>query len=188
MQEATGTSEHRELAERFRRGDEDALRQLHLRYGAAVFRLAAGSLPSTAEAEDVAQATFVAAWLGQRTFDPDRGSLLSWLLAIARRQVADQLRVRYRELRVLESMRHVSTDAPVAPDTERLAERIAVADGLAGLPAEQRLVLKLAFFDDLTHQQIADRVALPLGTVKSQIRRGMATLRRRWEAEVRTGC
>jgi RNA polymerase sigma factor (sigma-70 family) len=70
---------------------------------------------------------------------------------------------------------------PAASD--HVIERLIVADALAGLSDEQRQVLALAFYDDLTHPQIADVTGLPLGTVKSHLRRGMATLRQRWEVD-----
>jgi RNA polymerase sigma-70 factor (ECF subfamily) len=172
-----------ELTDRFWRGDEQALRQVYDRFGPAVFHLANGALPTRADAEDVTQATFVAAWLGRGTFDPDRGSLLGWLLGIARRQAIDRLRVRSREQRVAESVQAQPDPAPVLADPDRVVDRLVVADGLAQLPPEQRRVLQLAFYDDLTHQQISAVTELPLGTVKSHIRRGMASLKHRWEVD-----
>jgi RNA polymerase sigma-70 factor (ECF subfamily) len=181
--------EEHELAERFRLGEEQAVRHVYHRYGRAVFHLAAGGVASTADAEDVTQATLVAAWLGRATFDPQRGSLLGWLLGIARRQVVDRHRSRAREQRIAETVR-AQPELPAAAGPERVLDRLLVADGLASLPAEQRRVLELAFFDDLSHRQVADLTGLPLGTVKSQIRRGMASLKQRWTVEggpARTG-
>ncbi|QSB14124.1 sigma-70 family RNA polymerase sigma factor [Natronosporangium hydrolyticum] len=172
-----------ELTGRFRDGDEQALRQVYDRYGPAVFHLATGALPTAADAEDVTQATFVAAWLGRGTFDPDRGSLLGWLLGIARRQAIDRLRVRSRERRVAETVQAQPAPQSAPADPDRVVDRLVVADGLAQLPPEQRRVLELAFYDDLTHQQISAVTELPLGTVKSHIRRGMASLKRRWEVD-----
>ena len=171
------------LAEAFRGGDPTALRQMYDRFGGAVFHLALRTLGSGADAEDVTQTTFVAAWQGRETFDPARGSLLGWLLAIARRKVVDRLRAVARENRIEDAVRALpeATDPAAAP--ERVVDRLVVADELAQLPAEQRRVLELAFYDDLTHQQIAAVTALPLGTVKSHIRRGMARLRQRLEVD-----
>ena len=172
-----------ELAGRFRDGDDAALRQMYDRYRMAVFRQVVRSLPTTADAEDVTQATFVAAWLGRRTFDPQRGELLGWLLGIARHRATDQLRARAREQRIAESVRALPDRPAATSDPERMVDRMMVTDALEDLPAEQRRLLHLAFYDGLSHQQIATRSDLPLGTVKSQIRRGLAGLKRRWERE-----
>ncbi|MFI7079945.1 RNA polymerase sigma factor [Micromonospora sp. NPDC049903] len=177
-----GTPED-DLADRFRHGDELALREAYDRYGRAVFHLATSTLVNRSDAEDVTQATFVAAWLGRDTFDPARGSLVGWLLGIARRKVVDRLRSVSRDNRVTEAVRQLPE--PVAPgvDPDVVVDRLVVADELARLPADQRRMLELAFFDDLTHQQIAAVTGVPLGTVKSHIRRGMASLKRRWEVD-----
>ncbi|MEU4568335.1 sigma-70 family RNA polymerase sigma factor [Micromonospora sp. NPDC023956] len=172
-----------DLAERFRAGDEAALREAYDRYGRAVFHLATSTLVNRTDAEDVTQAVFVAAWLGRQTFDPARGSLVGWLLGITRRKVVDRLRVVARESRAVETVRQLPEPEPTGPDPDRVADRLLVADELARLPADQRRMLELAFFDDLTHQQIATVTGVPLGTVKSHIRRGMASLKRRWEVD-----
>ncbi|MEU4624874.1 sigma-70 family RNA polymerase sigma factor [Actinoplanes sp. NPDC023801] len=172
-----------ELAERLRSGDEKALRTAYERHGASVLYLAQRLLGNRADAEDVTQLTFVAAWTGRDGYDPQRGTILSWLLGIARRKVVDRLRSAARDERVTETVRaQLAPDA--APETpERILDRLIVADELGRLPDEQRRSLELAFYDDLTHPQIAAVTGLPLGTVKSHIRRGMASLRRRWEVD-----
>jgi RNA polymerase sigma-70 factor (ECF subfamily) len=167
----------------FRAGDERALRQAWERYGPAVLHLAMRSLASAADAEDVTQATFVAAWMGRAGFDPERGSLLGWLLGIARRKVIDQIRASARDDRITDSVKRMTGAAPVEPPPDRVVERLVMADEMARLPGEQRRVLELAFYDDLTHPQIAAVTGLPLGTVKSHLRRGMARLRDRWEVD-----
>jgi RNA polymerase sigma factor (sigma-70 family) len=171
-----------ELAERLRDGDDTALRTAYDRHGAAVLYLAQRLLGNRADAEDVTQLTFVAAWAGRDGYDPQRGTMLSWLLGIARRKAIDRMRSAARDDRVTETVR-----AQLVPQTtetpERVVDRLVVADELGRLPADQRRTLELAFFDDLTHPQIAAVTGLPLGTVKSHIRRGMANLRRRWEVD-----
>jgi RNA polymerase sigma-70 factor (ECF subfamily) len=172
-----------ELAERLRAGDERALRTAYERHGAAVLYLAQRLLGNRADAEDVTQLTFVAAWTGRDSFDADRGTLLGWLLGIARRKTIDKLRSAARDDRLSEAVR-VQLMPPSAEEApERVVDRLVIADEMARLPEEQRRTLQLAFFDDLTHPQIAAVTGLPLGTVKSHIRRGMANLRRRWEVD-----
>jgi RNA polymerase sigma-70 factor (ECF subfamily) len=184
-----------DLSGRFRAGDERALRELFDRHSAAVLHLVTTMLGNASDAEDVVQATFVAAWQGHDTYEPARGSLLSWLLGIGRRKAVDAMRVRARHDRAVETARQVlagsraagsaagSAGSVAEQPVDRLVDRLVVADELAALPAEQRRVLHLAFYDDLTHEKIAAVTGLPLGTVKSHLRRGMARLRGRWEAD-----
>jgi RNA polymerase sigma-70 factor (ECF subfamily) len=175
-------SQDHELAEHFRAGDDHALRLAYDRYGGAVFHLATRLLANRADAEDVTQATFVAAWLGRGTFDPERGGMLGWLLGIARRKAVDRLRLAEREGRVSTAIRALP-EPPPDDSPGRILDRLVVADELAQLPPDQRRALELAFYDDLTHPQISAVTGLPLGTVKSHIRRGMAKLRERWEVD-----
>jgi RNA polymerase sigma-70 factor (ECF subfamily) len=180
-----GLARDDDLAERFVAGDEFALREAYDRFGRAVFHLATKTLANRDDAEDVTQTTFVAAWLGRGTFDPARGSLLGWLLGIARRKVVDRMRARARENRITETVRHQPEAGMSSPgaDPDQVVDRLVIADELAQLPTDQRRMLELAFFDDLTHQQIAQATGVPLGTVKSHIRRGMQSLKRRWEVD-----
>ncbi|GID32516.1 RNA polymerase sigma factor [Paractinoplanes brasiliensis] len=172
-----------ELAERLRAGDETALRVAYERHGSAVLYLAQRLLGNRADAEDVTQVTFVAAWSGRDGFDPQRGTMLGWLLGIARRKAVDRLRAAARDQRTTETVQAQTTVPTVEESPERIVDRLVIADELGRLPDEQRRTLELAFFDDLTHPQIATVTGLPLGTVKSHIRRGMANLRRRWEVD-----
>ncbi|MFD2082330.1 RNA polymerase sigma-70 factor, ECF subfamily [Actinopolymorpha cephalotaxi] len=173
-----------ELAARFVAGDESALREAYSRWGGMVWRLGIRTLPAEVDADDLTQATFVAAWKGRGTFDPAQGRLGPWLLGIARRQLADRLRVLHRERRTLQA---VTATAPASAydgndaHADRVLDRLVVADSLARLGDEQRMVVRLAFYDDLTHTQIASRTGLPLGTVKSHLRRGIERLREHWE-------
>jgi RNA polymerase sigma-70 factor (ECF subfamily) len=171
-----------ELAAAFHRGD-DVLGLIYQRYAPAVFHLATRTLNTAADAEDVTQATFVAVWQGRAGFDPARGTLLGWLLGIARRKVVDHLRAAGRHDRATESARRSTPTGAVEAPADQVVDRLVFADELAKLPPEQRRVLHLAFYDDLTHTQIAAVTDLPLGTVKSHLRRGMARLRERWEVD-----
>lgn len=171
------------LAKSFAAGDDGALRGAYDRFGAAVFHLALRSLRDQADAEDVVQATFISAWRSRETFDRTRGGLLGWLLAIARNKIIDRVRDRQRDRLVEQQAALASGPECSGEEPEQVINQIVVADELQRLPAEQRRLLTLAFYDDLTHQQIAEATGLPLGTVKSHIRRGMASLRQRWEVD-----
>lgn len=173
----------RAIAERFRCGDETVLREAYDRYGGLVHRVGMACLPSHHDAEDATQATFVAAWRGRETYDPGRGTLAAWLLGIARRQAVDRLRVLHRQQDVDAAAVRLAAAYPADPSPERVVDRLVVLDELRRLTDEQRRVVELAFFDDLTHVQIAGVTGLPLGTVKSHLRRGLARLRTRWEVD-----
>ncbi|MGN6608157.1 MAG: RNA polymerase sigma factor [Jatrophihabitans sp.] len=180
----TDEQHRRELADAFVAGHDWALRAAYDEHGPLVYRLALRTLQDASDAEDVTQATFVSAWRGRETFDPVRGSLAGWLVGIARRRAVDVLRARAREVRDLAALTaNLPPTPPVGGDpADRAVDAVVVADELAELPESQRRVLELAFFDDLTHDQIAAATGLPLGTVKSHARRGLLRLRTRLEA------
>ena len=173
------------LAARFASGDEAALRAVYDRYSGLVYRVALGMLRTVSGAEEVTQATFVSAWQGRATFDRRAGSVAGWLIGIARRRAVDELRVMDRNARATQAasdQRDLSVEQS-GPSPDDVVDRMLVADELARLPDSQRRILELAFFDDLTHTQIASLTGLPVGTVKSHIRRGLARLRQRWEVD-----
>ncbi|MEA5363479.1 sigma-70 family RNA polymerase sigma factor [Amycolatopsis sp., V23-08] len=167
-----------DLPWRFAAGEPETLRVVFDRHGPAVQRLARASLRDPADVDDVVQATFVSAWNGRRTYDPEKAGLLAWLLGITRRRIVDLLRARGRQQRDSDAAAAVApAEGFTAESPERVLDRLVVADGLTRLPESQREVLQLAFYADLTHTQIAEQTGLPLGTVKSHLRRGMQNLR-----------
>ena len=170
-----------DLETAFGRGDEDALRRAYDEYGRLVYTLCRRTLGGDAAA-DATQEVFVAAWQRRGQFDPDRGSLAGWLVGIARNKVIDLLRAQSRRPNVVSDGVDGSEPSPNSAGVEDLADRLLLADALSTLPERSRRVLELAFYDDLTHPEIAARTALPLGTVKSDIRRGLSRLRRHLES------
>jgi RNA polymerase sigma-70 factor (ECF subfamily) len=169
-----------ELERAFATGADDALVAAYRRHARMVLALARRTVGPEG-AEDVTQDVFVAAWRSRANFDPDRGSLGGWLAGITRHKVNDALRRTQRaDARVERAGAHADL-APMVPEVDHLAERLLVADGLATLRPEAREVVEMAFYSDLTHEQIAEATGRPLGTVKSQIRRSLGTLRRHLE-------
>jgi RNA polymerase sigma-70 factor (ECF subfamily) len=171
------------LVERFLAGEPAALRELYDRHSAVVHGVALRCLREHHDAEDVTQQVFVRAWRGRATYDPARGPIGGWIMGIARHQIADRLTARTRDAAVTTRVARQTgpTNGTAVPD--HVIEAVVVADELNRLPPQQRTVVRLAFFDDLTHQQIATLTGLPLGTVKSHLRRGLERLRKRWEVD-----
>ncbi|WP_111718695.1 RNA polymerase sigma factor [Homoserinimonas sp. OAct 916] len=168
------------LALAFRSGDERALAAAYARWSTLVHTLALRTLGSTSDAEDVTQQVFISAWRGRSTFDPERGVLGSWLTGITRRRIADALEARSRARRVEEASAEAAMTASHVVDGD-LVDRLVLADELAKLEPIPRKVMTLAFYADLTHAEVAESTGIPLGTVKSHIRRSLTRLRTRLE-------
>ncbi len=163
----------------FRAGDPVALRAAYDNWSPLVYTLALRSLGNVADAEDVTQCTFVDAWRGRLRFDPEKARLPAWIVGIAKHAIADAHEARTR-IRRLEQQLASMVDEHEIHEVD-LADRLLLGDEIARLEPDARQVMSLAFYDDLTHSQIADRLELPLGTVKSHIRRSLHRLRDRLE-------
>lgn len=173
--------EERELYDRFRAGDERALEQIYRRWSPIVFTLALRLLGDRGDAEDVTQKTFVSAWTSRASYDPEKGKISTWLVTITRRRIADTLEARRRVRELQEQLqRFAAAEDASVPDID-LGDRLLLADEIDQLEPDAQRVVRLAFYDDLTHQQIATRLDMPLGTVKSHIRRSLTRLRSRLE-------
>ena len=154
---------------------DEVLRRVWDRYGTLVHTFCVRAVGDRDLAADCVQETFVSAWRSRDRFDPARGSLPGWLLGIARHRVHDA----YRSLARTPRARHEPDDGGAVVDTEpaELVERLLVADALATLAPRPREVLELAFYTGLSQREIADQLQMPLGTVKSDMRRALLRLR-----------
>ncbi|MFD6301196.1 sigma-70 family RNA polymerase sigma factor [Streptomyces sp. NPDC060235] len=169
-----------ELARALVEGDETALAAVYRRWSPLVHTLARRSLGDPREAEDVTQQVFLAVWRGGAGFRPERGTLAGWLVGITWRKIADALAARTRRTDLVGAaggLLALSDTGRAGPEV--VLDRVVVRHELARLPAPQREVLRLAFYEDLTQTQIAQRTGWPLGTVKSHARRGLHRLRHR---------
>ena len=171
-------------------GDQQAFSQLYDRLSSPLYSLALRLLGDAAEAQDALQDVFLQIWRRAATYDPEQSSVFSWAILMTRSRVIDRLRARGRRLRVV-----------VYPGDEARADEVVAADASAGetaadhvnrndeatrvrsilnqLPSDQREAIELAFFSDLTHHEIAQRLKQPLGTIKARIRRGLLRLKER---------
>jgi RNA polymerase sigma factor (sigma-70 family) len=163
-------------------GDHTALPALYQHTVAQVFAIARGVLRSKEDAEEVVCDVYTHAWLRASSFDAGRGSVMSWLAVMARNRALDRLRQR-RDLVSLDDERSDADGAPFMIDAfgpEQILARFqsgtAVHRALKSLTPQRRQLLSLAFFQGLSHQEIANAIGLPLGTVKSHVRRALAAL------------
>jgi RNA polymerase sigma factor (sigma-70 family) len=158
---------------------EDGGKALFDRLGPLVFSYCRRKLADAGRAEEVAQDTFVAAWKSRNSFDPTRASLSTWVMGIARFKVMDAYRASSRTPLPVED----TTDSKPAHlhgssnESDELADRLLVADALAQLGPRAAEAIRLSFYESMTHDEIAVEMGVPLGTVKSDIRRGLLRLR-----------
>jgi RNA polymerase sigma-70 factor (ECF subfamily) len=159
-------------------GDRRAFKALYDATSRRLFGVALLILRRRDLAEDVLQEAYVRVWAQARQFDPERGPALAWLSRIVRNLAIDQIR---RDRGATDDIAdHAETlRAPSAP----LAERADLSRGLSRLKPDQRQILKLAFVQGYTHEELVERLGVPLGTAKSRVRRGLEQLRAYFEAD-----
>ena len=164
------------LVSAIRSGDEQAMAQLYERYSPIVYSVALRVLGDTAGAEDILQEVFMQLWRSPDLFDASRGSLPGWLAVIARNRAIDSLRKRRPESDINEVAVSVVPDLASGAEWSRALEKIRSV--LGSMPTLQRSALEMAFFEGLTHTEIAAKTGEPLGTIKTRIRAGLVNLRK----------
>ena len=164
------------LVSAIRAGDEQAMAQLYDRYSPLVYSIALRVVGETGAAEDVLQEIFLRLWRNPETFDSSRGSLPAWLAVITRNRAIDVLRKRHSKTDLEDVQASVEPD--LASDVERSRVLEKVRSALRSMSQQQRSALELAFFEGLTHTEIAERSGEPLGTIKTRIRTGLLVLRK----------
>ena len=174
------------LDESFAAGDETALAEAYRQFSPLVHTLALRSLRDNAAADDVTQEVFIRVWRSRSAFDPGKARLPAWIVGITRNVITDAQAASMRETRKVLAAVELSPDPEQAAGhaaAEVLADRLLLDGELERLGEPQGSILKLAFYDDLTHSQISQKLDLPLGTVKSHIRRSLSQLRSRLEVD-----
>ncbi len=175
-----------DLIARVKNGNSEALDEIYRRYASPVYSLVWKILQNPEESEDVALDVFWQIWRQASSYDSARGAPPAWIFTLARSRAIDRLRARHRK-----EDRTISFDDPAVVldplDQEATPDQIAsyrqnrdaVREAMKVLSAPQREAVELAFFQGLTHVEIAEKLQLPLGTVKTRIRQGLIRLRRR---------
>lgn len=177
------------VVQRMARGDGDALAELYDRHGRIVFAMAVRILSDRGEAEDLTQDVFTLAWQNAARYDSSRGVVAAWLLVTTRTRAIDRLRSRKVRPRAAghDEVRRMDAIPDAAPSVEWIVagEQAAgrVRSALGNLPPDQRDPLCLAYFEGLSHSEIAERMGTPLGTIKTRIRSGLARLREAMQGE-----
>ena len=166
---------------RIARGDQAAFAELYDRHSRLVFSLALRILQDRADAEDVVQEVFAQVWAQAQRYDASRGAVAAWMLVLTRSRAIDRLRAKRSrpetagEATAAESV----VDGSVTQDLELLsAEQVTrLQRAMQELTEAQRAALELAYYEGLTHVEVAERLAEPLGTVKTRIRQAVFKLR-----------
>ena len=166
----------KELVSRVRAGDQNAMGTLYDRYSPLVYAVGLRVLADSAGAEDVLQEVFMQLWRNPARFDASRGSLGAWLAVIARNRALDAVRKRRYESDIEDIV--VSVEPDLASEADRSRAAKSVRDVLNGMHLAQRQALEMAFFEGLTHREIAAKTGEPLGTIKTRIRAGLLAVRK----------
>lgn len=169
------------LAERLRARDDEALEYVIQTYGQAVYGMARRIVADATLAEEVAQDTFLALWRRPGAFDPDRGSLQSFLLGVARNKGVDLVRREESRRRTRDAlaaeMESTSTEGVGAEQMDEIDQRQEVVEALRELSPAQREAIVLAYFGGRTYREVAEELGIPEGTAKTRLRDGLIKLR-----------
>jgi len=168
------------LVARIRASDQQAMSELYDRYAKIVYAVALRVLQDASTAEDVLQDIFMQLWRNPDAFDGSRGTLAAWLTVISRHRSIDRLRQRRPELNIEDCV--ISGGPDLQDEAERNLVIEKVRSVLAEMNPDQRRALELAYFEGLTHTEIAAKTGEPLGTIKTRIRTGLQQLRAKFAA------
>jgi len=165
------------------RGDSSALEEVYSRYASAVFSMARFMLRDPALAEEATQEVFISVWRKAASYQPTRGTPKSWLMSVAHHRVIDQIRQRRRTPPTTSEgedellWRNLVSPASTEEQAHANIEREHVLEALKELPDEQRQVVLLSYYKGYSHSEIAQRLSVPLGTVKTRLRLALQKLR-----------
>ena len=161
-------------------GDQGAMAELYDRYSSVVYAVALRVLGDTGSAEDVLQEVFLQLWRNPSAFDAARGSLGSWLAVITRNRAIDSLRKRRPETDIEDVVLSVSPDLAGEAELARASQKVRGVMGT--MTPVQRSALEMAYWEGMSHSEIANKTGEPLGTVKTRIRAGLMMLRKAFQS------
>ena len=168
------------LAARLVDSDETALQEMFKRWSRLVHTIARSALGSSADADDVTQQVFIAAWKSRHTLRPSDEALPAWLLGICKFKIADALRSRSRSFR-LQASAEADDQSEHVSHADGVLDKVVVKDALEALGDPRGKILRMVFLEDKTHDVVSKELEIPLGTVKSHVRRGLEKLRNVFE-------
>ncbi len=171
------------LARRLAAGEENALSEVYDRFSRPVFGFLLRYLADRATAEDVQQTVFTEVWQKADSFDPGRGSLLGWIMAIARSRAIDHTRKRVPEPRDPEKTADLIDRNPNPGEIDRLIDAFQFSQLVESLPDEEAELIRFRFQSELSQREISEQTGIPLGTVKSRMVSALGRLRTLMEAE-----
>ena len=177
--ERQGVSPDLAMVTALKSGDQSAVEQLYDRYSPILYAVALRVLGDSGAAEDVMQEVFLQLWRNPGAFDAARGSLGAWLSVITRNRAIDCLRKRRPETDLEEVVVSVAPDLASDADRSRAAEKVRAVLGV--MPSAQRTALEMAYFEGMSHTEIAAKTGEPLGTIKTRIRAGLMALRKAFQ-------
>jgi RNA polymerase sigma-70 factor, ECF subfamily len=183
--QAAKAAEDAALLGKVEQGDQQAMGLLFDRYSGIVYSVALRVLKDTGQAEDVMQDIFIQIWKKPSAFISGRGSFGAWLVVVARNRAIDSLRRRRPSDSVEDVVLASSTDLGAEAERNTLMEKVRVY--LQQLPPEQRKSVEMAYFEGMSHSEIAEKTGDPLGTVKTRIRLALITLRKAMQGKPQAG-
>jgi RNA polymerase sigma factor (sigma-70 family) len=167
-----------QMLTRVARGDQQAFAELYRATSSRVFGVIVRMMHDRGEAEDILQEVYATAWRRADTFDPERGSAITWLITLGRNRTIDRMRQHREELLGDDDTPEVADEAPTpAAAAESNQERLRLEQCLERLEPQQGRAVREAFFTGATYNELAQRLAVPLGTMKSWIRRSLMQLK-----------
>jgi len=163
------------------RGENWAFSEIHDRYTRLVFSLALNILNDRASADEIVQQVFTKVWRSARAYRVERGKFSTWVMSITHHECIDELRRRHvrpvTEPCDEELLCELASADDALPDAPDVFEQVHVREALQQIPTQQRILIELAFWGGMTHQEIAMHCHAPLGTVKTRMRLGMRRLK-----------